>query len=642
MKAWIVLRCVILWFLVWLVGQVVIAQSVLVLQDSMPTVQNIGDRVFLFEDVTNTWGLQDAIDHDDQFKKSQDKVPCYGVTKSKIWVKLQLKFSDNGRYKLVMGYPNIDTAAFYFPTGKGYGKKISGWSMPAAIRDEKAADLIFDIPVCPLDTVLTYYISATSRIVILPLSIGTAEAVKNEQHYYSLFYLFYLGFVAMLFFYNLSIFLTSKQPEYLYYSSWVFFASMFFMVAKGYNSLFLPEWNWFFKHTNIISSLGGISIVMFVITTLRLKEFIPVLLKWFYTALVVYAMIILVSLLRLPQLAANLSQINLLFSTFLGLLAGYIMYIRKKQSFAKYYFFGFIVTLVTMFVYIMIFQKVLPFNLVTNNSIIVGSALEMMLFSFGLGAKINTINKEKIEAQNLAYQTLQDKELIMREQNVLLETKVSERTKELQLEKQKSDNLLLNILPGEVAEELMENGSYHAKNHNNVTVLFTDFVNFTGITEKLLPQELVDELHICFKGIDEIIAKYGMEKIKTIGDAYLAVCGLPNPKPEHAHITVSAAIEIIQFIKQRKNSGGMFEIKVGIHSGPVIAGIVGIKKFAFDIWGDTVNIGARMEQNGEAGKINISGVTYELVKNKFNCIYRGKIEAKNKGEIDMYFVDFSV
>jgi class 3 adenylate cyclase len=208
--------------------------------------------------------------------------------------------------------------------------------------------------------------------------------------------------------------------------------------------------------------------------------------------------------------------------------------------------------------------------------------------------------------------------------------------------KQRSDELLLNILPSEVAEELKLKGESEAKQFDDVTVLFTDFVNFTGTSEKLNPKELVSEIHHCFTAFDEIIGRNGLEKIKTIGDAYLAVCGLPNSDEQHASKTVTAAREILKFMGERKKTlglkDGLGEVRIGINSGSVVAGIVGVKKFAYDIWGDTVNIAARVEQNSEAGKINISETTYELVKDKFTCAYRGKIQAKNKGEIDMYFV----
>jgi adenylate cyclase len=208
-------------------------------------------------------------------------------------------------------------------------------------------------------------------------------------------------------------------------------------------------------------------------------------------------------------------------------------------------------------------------------------------------------------------------------------------------ERKKSDMLLLNILPSSVAKELKKKGSADAKLFDDVTVLFTDFVSFTKVSERLTPQELVNELHECFKAFDQITQRHGIEKIKTVGDAYLAVCGLPKANPDHAINVVKATIEMRDFMLRRKEELGdkTFAIRLGVHSGNVVAGIVGIKKFAYDIWGDTVNTAARMEQNSQAGKINISQSTYALVHDKFNCEYRGEIDAKNKGALKMYFVE---
>ncbi len=224
-----------------------------------------------------------------------------------------------------------------------------------------------------------------------------------------------------------------------------------------------------------------------------------------------------------------------------------------------------------------------------------------------------------------------------------LEQRVEERTYQLQQEKKKTDDLLLNILPKDVADELKNTGRSRARRYEQVTVMFTDFKSFTLHSEKMTPEELVGEIDFCFRKFDQIITKYKLEKIKTIGDAYLCVGGIPEDQGAAVRL-LKAAIEMRDFIvllreERKKHHGIYFEMRIGINTGPVVAGIVGEKKFAYDIWGDTVNTAARLEQAGAVDKINISGTTYELIKDKFACEHRGKVQAKNKGEIDMYFVD---
>jgi len=215
---------------------------------------------------------------------------------------------------------------------------------------------------------------------------------------------------------------------------------------------------------------------------------------------------------------------------------------------------------------------------------------------------------------------------------------------ELDKEKKVSEKLLLNILPEEIAAELKVSGTATARLFESVTVLFADFKGFTQLSEKLTPTDLVNEIHYLFSAFDEIVEKNGLEKIKTIGDAYMAVSGLPLINSNHAINAVKAACEIRSFMQSYQTQRAaikkpFFEARIGLHSGSVIAGIVGTKKFQYDIWGDTVNLASRMESSGEPGKVNISDSTNQLVKNHFSTSYRGKIIAKGKGEVDMYFVE---
>ncbi|HLP19570.1 MAG TPA: adenylate/guanylate cyclase domain-containing protein [Chitinophagales bacterium] len=224
---------------------------------------------------------------------------------------------------------------------------------------------------------------------------------------------------------------------------------------------------------------------------------------------------------------------------------------------------------------------------------------------------------------------------------------LEEKNRIIQEEKRRSDELLLNILPEEVMHELKAHGKTTAKNYAKATVLFADIKDFTGISERLTPDELIEGLDAYFERFDKVIEKYDIEKIKTIGDAYVCAGGVPTKSEGNPHLVVQAALDFMREIdtlrRERTAQGKIpFEFRIGIHTGQLVAGVIGIRKFAYDIWGDTVNMAARMQQAGEIGKINISGATYEMVKDKFACVYRGKIEAKNKGEIDMYFVEKTI
>ena len=206
-------------------------------------------------------------------------------------------------------------------------------------------------------------------------------------------------------------------------------------------------------------------------------------------------------------------------------------------------------------------------------------------------------------------------------------------------EHQRSERLLLNILPAELAQELSATGSARPARHDSVTILFTDFSGFTQVASAMPAERMVAELNEIFAAFDDICDELSVEKIKTIGDAYMAAAGLPKPCADHAHRCVRAGLRMLDYLEQRNRTAAFkWSLRVGVHSGPVVAGVVGKRKYAFDIWGDTVNVASRMESAGEAGRVNVSAYTYVLIRDEFACEYRGKVSAKGKGEIDMYFV----
>jgi class 3 adenylate cyclase len=226
----------------------------------------------------------------------------------------------------------------------------------------------------------------------------------------------------------------------------------------------------------------------------------------------------------------------------------------------------------------------------------------------------------------------------------MLEQIINKRTEDLIIEKEKSEALLANILPKNTADEILAKGKATKTKFNFVTVLFSDIQGFTQIAEEMNPEVLIDELDKFFFHFDSVVEKYRIEKIKTIGDAYMCAGGIPEKNRTNPIEVILAALEMQQYMGKLKESSLLsglkyWDIRIGIHTGTVIAGVVGHKKLSYDIWGDTVNTASRMESSGEAGKINISGTTYEFVKDFFICEHRGKMPVKYKGELDMYFVN---
>lgn len=239
---------------------------------------------------------------------------------------------------------------------------------------------------------------------------------------------------------------------------------------------------------------------------------------------------------------------------------------------------------------------------------------------------------KKVEEQNV----------MLKKYNEELEQMVDERTSQLAMEKEKSEQLLLSIFPEETAEELKNRGYSSPKHYESVSVLFTDFKGFSTIAMSVTPEVLVKELDECFSAFDEIIERHNLERIKTIGDSYMCAGGIPTANATNATDSVKAAKAMYAWLdawNKKNGSAHNWEMRIGLHTGQLVAGVIGKKKFAYDLWGDAVNVASRLVSNGEEGKINISADTYNLVKDEFSCTYRGEIATKNRGNIAMYFVD---
>ncbi|MEO8399375.1 MAG: adenylate/guanylate cyclase domain-containing protein [Ignavibacteriaceae bacterium] len=217
--------------------------------------------------------------------------------------------------------------------------------------------------------------------------------------------------------------------------------------------------------------------------------------------------------------------------------------------------------------------------------------------------------------------------------------KLKQKTLELEIEKRKTDNLLHNILPIEIVEEFKENGKINPREYKMVTLLFTDFQGFSSISSQMSASDLVEELNDIFQNFDATIENHGLEKLKTIGDSYMVGGGFPKENDNHAINSILAAMEMNEYLHQRNlNSKYKWVMRAGIHSGSVVAGVIGKNKFTYDVWGDTVNIASRMEQKGKPGKINITSATFELIKDHFECEPNGIFNLMDNGSIEMHFI----
>jgi class 3 adenylate cyclase len=562
------------------------------------------------------------------FNLSELNVDPYGAYDS--WFMFTLKTKFKPIYLTLPIVQSYHLDLFRVSEGQLIPVAQSGINVPP---DKKYINIAKDIFPLPLElNQETTYLLRINRMIYKSFGaeVYPPEVMLRSQYEMNFFEGLLIGIIMCVVLYHLLIFFITREREYILLTFYMFFLVLQVGTYSGhFNALFTIEnTSWNEVLYNLIPCFSAIFSFWFSYVFLELnsmkQRWIKIVFNGFLILFIVSAIASLLNIPVLNSLTINASGVAAIFLFSVG-----IIRLRNHYKPAAIYLIAYIPSFISVPYLVYYVTGHVKYTWFTHNNLLLSIVLQAILFSLAIAQKIRLLKEENAN--------------LLQGEKEQLERMVLARTSELKTEKENVENLLLNILPLEVSEELKSKGYADARQFDEVTVMFTDFIDFTQISENLSPTDLVAEIHTCFKAFDEIITKYKIEKIKTIGDSYMCVGGLPVPNKTNAVDIINASIEIQNYMQRhreerRKEGKVSFEIRIGAHTGAVVAGIVGIKKFAYDIWGDTVNTASRMESSSEGGKINISESTYAVVKDKFKCTYRGKIVAKNKGAIDMYFV----
>ncbi len=457
----------------------------------------------------------------------------------------------------------------------------------------------------------------------------------------------FLGVMLVLVVYNLGLYFATREPSYLYYVISTVGGVIVWGVFFGQTIEFLwpdrPAWDFIAIWPSIlISGWAGCQFFRAYLDTPRHFPRSDKLIKWLgLTGLFLLPIQLVMPSRAMFQIQLGINAwVVLVLSVWLGVVI--LAYVRRLPL-ARYLILAIFVAAPGCMVVTGAFLEVLPATDLTLHAGQIGNGLGGIILSMGLGFRLQQLRVEvgerQLEEARLQSVHQREKLALIEEHSRGLETKVRERTSELVSAQEKSDALLANILPQAIIAELKTSGGTEPRRHEDASILFTDFSGFTQAVATMPPKRLVQELDEIFRGFDDIVTAHGLEKIKTIGDAYMTAAGLPVAATDHALRCVRAGLALVAFIEKRNRTAAMkWGLRVGIHSGAVVAGVVGKHKYAYDVWGDTVNIASRLESASEVNRVNISAYTYELVREHFTCEYRGKLAAKGKGDIDMYFV----
>ncbi|THH40695.1 7TM diverse intracellular signaling domain-containing protein [Neolewinella litorea] len=623
-------------------------QPVIVL-DAADGVQTVGTYTAFFR-TPDELSIEEviALDSSGAFHRLNQAAPNFAATSDIVWLRFTVRKVSPLPFYLHLSSAFLDRIELY-QIGESGPRLLrrTGDDLPFAERDLQVPSFLLLLDQRVEET-RTYYLSVRSdQPLFFSLRTGTPKAYFEDLHTQDFLQGVYFGFMLLIFLYNFLIYVSLRERVYLYYGFYLLSITLFMSFVFQY--LFQYFWPNFPQLNRYAVATAGLTIISAVLFS---REFLSTLtnaprfhrLSRFFLGL--GGLIIILVVVQVPLLALMLSQAGILLLALFLFVLGVVLY-RRGFSPAKYYLIAWGVLILGFVAAMLESLNVLPVS-PHLNSLQIGSALEVTLLSFALADRINTYKRDRIQAQREALHAAQTAHALVAQQKEILEERVEERTRQLhetlrlvEIEREKSDHLLLSILPNDIAAELKERGYAEPRFFRSVSVMFMDIVQFSSLTRGLPARELVDRLDDIFNCIDDIVSTHSLEKIKTIGDAYMAAGGIPNPDDGHAVQIVVAAQKILECVAQfpPDSRGNCWQMRIGIHTGPVVAGVVGKNKFAYDIWGETVNLASRMEVNSAPGRINVSEATFNYIQDHFACTFRGQVEARNIGLVGMYFVE---
>ncbi|MCU0425864.1 MAG: hypothetical protein MUF71_09590 [Candidatus Kapabacteria bacterium] len=605
---------------------------------------------------------------------------------------------------LEINYPQLDNIRFFAPNLDSltpenltntrladlpYAEKQSGDMFPFAMRDLSYRMPTFRLPMQKLstsekasvntDSVLTVYFRLESQgSMTFPIMLRSGAAMSrhivNEQFLLGMFY----GILAIMLGYNLFVYFSLRDISYLYYVAYIATYGLFLFIWNGlaFQYLWSESPLWHNRSIIVFMGLSGLSVFAFSQNYLDTRHLAPRAHK-FMNVVMGYFIVGMALAFVLPYMTAIRIMYGAPIITLPIIVTVSVIAIRKNYRPARYFLFAWILLLTSIASAALRNINLLPSGPLTIYGLQIGSALEIFLLSLGLADRINIMREEKRVAEA---ETLRSTELLietLKQSEQELERKVRERTAELEeaneeisrqlevqaeqsreielantalqeknllieQERERSELLLLNVLPSSIAARLMGGEKLIADRFESVTVLFADISGFTTLSSSIPPEELVGLLDTVFTEFDAISERFGLEKIKTIGDCFMAVSGLPTPQNDHAERAANAAIAMMQELERLNGMLDMnLSMRIGLHTGAVVAGVIGQKKFAYDLWGDTVNTASRMEAQGVAGKIHVSEAVYRaLVPHSAHYRFeaRGMVEVKGKGQMQTWFL----